>query len=294
MRECLLYSKSGDYLECHTCHHRCRIAPFRHGLCSVRENNRGKLYLLTYGRLIAENIDPIEKKPLRRFMPGTQTLSIASIGCNFRCDWCQNDDISQMPKENFDRDAIQNIIGVETEPEQLILNAKENSCPSISYTYTEPTIFLEFALDTMKLAKNAGLKNIWVSNGYFSRETLDLITPFLDAINIDLKCFNNDNYLKFSGAKLAPVLENIKEVYKRKIHLEVTTLIIPGVNDSDSELRQIAQFLVSVSTDIPWHISRFFPAYKMMDYPITPIDTINKAKEIGNKAGLKYIYEGNI
>lgn len=294
MKESYLYKKSGDYCQCNTCNHHCRIAPFRRGICGVRENNRGKLMILTYGRIIAENIDPIEKKPLLKFMPGTNTLSIASIGCNFRCDWCQNDDISQMPKNNFDRDAIINKIGIETEPSQIIEIAKKTNCPSISYTYTEPTVFLEFAFDTMKLAKSAGLKNLWVSNGYFSKETLDLISPYLNAINIDLKGFSEENYLKYSGAHLQPVLDNISEIYKRKIHLEVTTLIIPGVNDDEKQLSDIANYLAKISHDIPWHISRFFPAYKMMDTEITPIETLEKAKSIGKKAGLKYIYIGNV
>lgn len=294
MKECYLYQKSGDYCECQTCCHRCRIAPFRRGICGVRENNRGKLISLNYGRIIAENIDPVEKKPLYRFMPKTSTLSIASIGCNFRCAWCQNDDISQMPKNDFDRDAIINKIGIETEPSQIIENAHKTMCPSISYTYTEPTIFLEFSLDTMKLAKKAGLKNIWVSNGYFTKETLDLIAPYLDAINIDLKGFSEENYIKYSGAKLQPILVNIKEVFKRKIHLEVTTLIIPGINDDEKQLTSITQFLANISKNIPWHISRFFPAYKMMDREITPIETLEKAEKIGKKAGLKYIYKGNV
>ncbi|KKQ90445.1 MAG: Radical SAM domain protein [Berkelbacteria bacterium GW2011_GWA1_39_10] len=295
MKECLLYKKSGDYLECQTCNHRCKIAPFRRGICGVRENNRGKLSLLVYGRVIAENIDPIEKKPLYHFMPGTKSLSIATVGCNLRCLWCQNDDISQCTKsDDFDRDAIMNKVGVEMEPEQIVTDAKKQNCPSISYTYTEPTIFLEFALDTMKLAKKEGLKNIWVSNGYMTTETLDLITPYLDAINIDLKGFSEENYLKYSGAKLQPVLDNIRDIYKRKIHIEVTTLIVPGVNDDEKQLDSIAKFLASISKEIPWHISRFFPAYKMMDTPPTPIETLELAESLGKEAGLKYIHLGNI
>ena len=295
MKECLLYKKSGDYLECQTCNHRCKIAPFRRGICGVRENNRGKLSLLVYGRVIAENIDPIEKKPLYHFMPGTKSLSIATVGCNLRCLWCQNDDISQCTKsDDFDRDAIMNKVGVEMEPEQIVTDAKKQNCPSISYTYTEPTIFLEFALDTMKLAKKEGLKNIWVSNGYMTTETLDLITPYLDAINIDLKGFSEENYLKYSGAKLQPVLGNIRDIHKRKIHIEVTTLIVPGVNDDEKQLNDIANFLASISKEIPWHISRFFPAYKMMDTPPTPIETLELAESLGKKAGLKYIHLGNI
>jgi len=294
MKECLLYQKSGDYTVCQTCNHRCRIAPYKRGLCGVRENQKGKLYSLIYGRIIAENIDPIEKKPLYHFMPGTSSLSIASVGCNFRCLWCQNWDIAQCTKENFDRSEFTNIIGIEMEPEQIVKDAQKNGCPSISYTYTEPTIFLEFALDTMKLAKKAGLKNVWVSNGYMTRETLDLITPYLNAINVDLKGFSEENYLKYSGARLQPVLDNIREIYKRKIHIEVTTLIVPGVNDNEKQLDGIAKFLASIAKNIPWHISRFFPAYKMADTPITPIETLELAESLGKKAGLKYIHLGNI
>ena len=294
MKECLLYQKSGDYTVCQTCNHRCRIAPYKRGLCGVRENQKGKLYSLIYGRIIAENIDPIEKKPLYHFMPGTSSLSIASVGCNFRCKWCQNWDIAQCTKENFDRAEFTNIMGIEMEPEQIVEHAKRASCPSISYTYTEPTIFLEFALDTMKIAKKARLKNVWVSNGYMAKEALDLISPYLDAINVDLKGFSEENYLKYSGAKLQPVLDNIKEIHKRKIHLEVTTLVIPGINDDDKQLRDIAQFLSHVSKKIPWHVSRFFPAYQMGETPITPPETLELAKDLGKKAGLKYIHLGNI
>jgi len=293
MKECYLYKKSGDYIECQTCAHRCRIAPFKRGICGVRENQKGKLYLLVYGRVIAENIDPIEKKPLYHFLPDTFSLSIATVGCNFRCQWCQNADISQCAKD-INRNEITNKMGVEMEPAQIVVEAQKNKCPSISYTYTEPTIFLEYALDTMKLAKKAGLKNVWVSNGYMTKETLDLITPYLDAINVDLKGFSEENYLKYSGAKLQPVLDNIREIYKRKIHLEVTTLVIPGVNDDERQLRGIAEFLAEISKNIPWHISRFSPAYKMMDTPVTPLETLERAGKIGKKAGLKYIHIGNV
>lgn len=294
MKECYLYQKSGDYTVCSTCNHRCRIAPYKTGICGVRENQKGKLYLLVYGRIIAENIDPIEKKPLYHFLPGTSSLSIATVGCNFRCLWCQNWDIAQCTKDNADRNEIANKMGVEMGPEQIVEHAIAAKTPSISYTYTEPTIFLEFALDTMKLAKKAGLKNVWVSNGYMTKETLDLITPYLDAINVDLKGFSEKNYLKYSGARLQPVLDNIKEIYKRKIHLEVTTLVIPGVNDDDKQLQNIARFLSHVSKEIPWHISRFFPAYKMTDTPVTPIKTLELAESLGKKAGLKYVHLGNV
>ena len=294
MKECLLYKKEGDYIQCQTCNHRCRIAPFKRGICGVRENQKGKLYLLVYGRIIAENIDPIEKKPLYHFMPGTNSLSIATVGCNYKCDWFQNESISQITKGDVNRSAITNKMGIEMEPEQIVSDAQKHHCPSISYTYTEPTIFLEFALDTMKLAKKKGLKNIWVSNGYMTQETLNLIAPYLDAINIDLKGFNNQNYIKYCGAKLQPILDNIKEIYKKKIHLEVTTLIIPKLNDNEEQLKGITKFLANISPNIPWHISRFFPAYKMTDRPITPIETLKKAEEIAKRAGLKHIHIGNI
>jgi pyruvate-formate lyase-activating enzyme/ribosomal protein L23 len=207
---------------------------------------------------------------------------------------CQNDDISQCTKEGATRDEIMNKIGVEMEPAQIVFDAQKQKLPSISYTYTEPTIFLEFALDTMKLAKKAGLKNVWVSNGYMTKVALDLISPYLDAINVDLKGFDNEKYLKYSGAKLQPVLDNIKDIFKRKIHIEVTTLVVPGVNDDEKELKSIAEFLASISKNIPWHISRFFPAYKMMDVPPTPLETLKLAEKLGKKAGLKYIHLGNI
>ena len=294
MKECLLYKKSGDYVECQTCNHRCRIAPYKTGVCGVRENQKGKLYALNYGRLIAENLDPIEKKPLYHFLPGTFSLSISSVGCNFRCMWCQNWDISQCTKGELSRDEIMNKIGFETTPEKIVMDVKKAGSPSISYTYTEPTIFLELAYETIKLAEKAKLKNIWVSNGYMTNETLDLIAPYLDAINVDLKGFSEEIYIKYTGARLQPILDNIKDIYRRKIHLEVTTLIIPGVNDEEQELRRIAKFLAKISKDIPWHISRFFPAYKMPDTEVTPIETLERAKEIGKEAGLRYIYVGNI
>lgn len=294
MKECYLYKKSGDYTVCATCNHRCRIAPYKTGICGVRENHKGKLYLLVYGRIIAENIDPIEKKPLYHFMPGTFSLSIATAGCNMRCLWCQNWDISQCTKDAVDRNEITNQMGVEMEPEEIVEHALKAKTPSISYTYTEPTIFLEFALDTMKLAKKKGLKNVWVSNGYMTKETLDLISPHLDAINVDLKGFSEENYLKYSGARLQPVLDNIKEIFKRGIHIEVTTLIVPGVNDDKKQLNDIAHFLSHISKNIPWHISRFFPTYKMLDAPPTPIETLKLAESLGKKSGLRQVHLGNV
>jgi pyruvate formate lyase activating enzyme len=216
--------------------------------------------------------------------------------------WCQNADISQASKTTGYNLPIDEIPYQDLPPKKVIEETKKNDCPSISYTYTEPTIFLEYALDTMKLAKKEGLKNIWVSNGFMTPETLKLITPYLDAINIDLKSFKESTYQKYCGARLQPVLDNIVKIKKTRlsarqggIHIELTTLIIPGVNDSKSELIQIAKFITTkVGKNTPWHISRFFPAFKMNDTPSTPLKTLKLAQFLGKKAGLKYIHLGNI
>jgi len=293
MHEALLYEKQKDKkVRCNACNHRCIIAESRRGICGVRENRDGKLYSLVYGKIIAEHIDPIEKKPLYHFMPGSFSLSIATVGCNFRCLHCQNADISQISKE---RPEEVEILGENMTPKKIIQDTLDNKCPSISYTYTEPTIFVEFALDCMKLAKENDLRNVWVSNGYMTKECLDLIGPYLDATNIDLKAFTEEFYQNVCGARLKPVLENLIEIKKRRIWLEVTTLIIPGENDSEKELKQIAEFIKKeLGDDTPWHVSRFFPYYKMKDVPPTPVEKVYQAAEIGKKAGLKYVYPGNV
>ncbi|OGZ33019.1 MAG: AmmeMemoRadiSam system radical SAM enzyme [Candidatus Portnoybacteria bacterium RBG_13_40_8] len=294
MHEALLYEKQENKkVRCNACNHRCVIAESRRGICGVRENRDGKLYSLVYGKIIAEHIDPIEKKPLYHFMPGSFSLSIATAGCNFRCLHCQNADISQISKQGTGS-SIQEL-GENKTPEKIVKHALDNKCPSISYTYTEPTIFVEFALDCMKLAKEEGLRNVWVSNGYMTKETLDLIAPYLDAANIDLKAFSEDFYQQVCGAKLKPILENLIEIKKRRIWLEITTLIIPGKNDSEKELKQIAEFIKKkLGSDTPWHVSRFFPYYKMKDVPPTPVEKVYQAVEIGKSVGLKYVYAGNV
>ena len=294
MKEALLYKRvpgaQGQNIQCEVCNHQCLILPGRRGICGVRENQDGKLYALNYGKVIAAHIDPIEKKPLYHFLPGTFSYSIATVGCNFKCLHCQNADISQYTKEWGGE-----IIGDELLPEQVVKNAIKYNCPSISYTYTEPTIFLEYALDTMKLANQKGLKNVWVTNGYMSDKTLKLIKPYLDAANVDLKSFSDEFYKRVCGARLQPVLDNLIKIKKAGIHLEVTTLIIPGENDSEKELKQIAEFIVEkLGADTPWHVSRFFPAYKMNNLPPTPVEKIYQAVEIGKKTGIKYVYAGNV
>lgn len=290
MKEAILYKKlDGKKVKCAVCNHRCLIADGKRGACGVRENRSGKLYALTYGKAISVAIDPIEKKPLYRFLPGTSIYSFATVGCNLRCAWCQNWEISQSPKP----DKI--IYGDEVSSKEHVENALSYHCPSIAYTYTEPTIFVEYALETMKLAQKAGLKNVWVTNGYMTKETLEEILPYLDAANVDFKGPDGGIYQKYCGGKVEPIMENLKAIYKAGVHLEITTLVIPGINDKSSQLEKIAEFIAKeLSKDIPWHISRFFPAWQMTDVPITPIETLKKAEKIGQKAGLKYIYIGNI
>jgi len=292
MHEALLYEKlEGKNVRCFLCNHGCLISDKNRGICGVRENRNGKLYSLVYGKIIAEHIDPIEKKPLYRFLPRTFSLSIATIGCNFKCLHCQNADISQFTKWKISAD----IVGEEKKPEEIVKDAIKAKCPSISYTYTEPTVFLEFALDCMKLAKEKGLKNVWVSNGYMTKDALDLIAPYLDATNVDLKAFTEKFYSDVCGAKLQPVLDNLQDIKKRGIHLEITTLIIPGKNDSEKELKQIAEFIKKeLGKDVPWHVSRFFPTYKMAETMPTPREKIYRAVEIGKSVGLKYVYPGNV
>lgn len=295
MKEAYLYKKLNNKTAmCQTCNHRCLIADGKRGICGVRENQSGKLYLLTYGLACAENVDPIEKKPLFHFLPHTQTLTVATVGCNFKCHWCQNSDISQGPKDNSLR-YNQEDTNFLLPPAKIISDATKANCPSISYSYTEPTVYMEYALDTMKLARKAHLKNIWVSNGYMSSETLKLIVPYLDAANIDIKTIDKDKFSKYCGvADPNIVLENCKKLIKKGVHLEITTLIIPTINDNEEQLENIAKFIHNeLGSDVVWHLSRYFPAYKMFLSP-TSIEKLEKAQEIGKKSGLKYVYLGNI
>ena len=290
LKEAMFYEKLEDELvNCDLCSHRCRkIADSKKGICGVRENRDGKLYSLVYGKAVARSIDPIEKKPLFNFLPGSRSYSIATVGCNFRCDNCQNYDISQMPKER----GI--IVGHDVSPKEIVSVAKVNNCESIAYTYTEPTIFFEYAYDTAKMAKKEGIKNVFVTNGYITSEALKKISPYLDAANIDLKSFKDNFYRKRCGARLKPVLDSIRLYKSLGIWIEITTLIIPTLNDSEEELRKIAEFISEVGEDTPWHISQFYPTYKLITLPRTPVATLRKASKIGLEAGLKYVYEGNV
>ncbi len=290
MKEAMFY-KHGQKNEvvCGLCNHHCIIKEGRRGICGVRENRTGKLYSLVYGKSVAAGIDPIEKKPFFNFYPGTRAYSVATVGCNFRCLNCQNWDISQMPKGMEGK-----IIGDELSPEKVVSNAKSMECKSIAYTYTEPTIFFEYAYETAKLAHKERIKNVFVTNGFTSTEAIKKIAPFLAAANIDLKGFSEDLYHKLCGAKLQPVLDNIRLYKELGVWVEVTTLIIPGYSDDEHQLKEIAGFIKSVGEDIPWHVTAFYPAYKLPNVSPTPVESLRMARDIGMKTGLRYVYEGNI
>lgn len=289
MKEAMFYERGeNEQVRCGLCRFKCLIGDGARGICAVRENRKGTLYSLVYGKLCAEHVDPIEKKPLFHVMPGSRSYSIATVGCNFHCRHCQNYTISQV-----ERNAP--IRGREQTPQEIVQRAIDHDCSSISYTYTEPTIFFEFAYETARLAREAGLKNIFVTNGYISKEALAMLAPFLDAANIDLKGFSAEFYRDIVHARLEEVLDSIIEYRKQGIWLELTTLIIPGLNDSDSELQGIAAFIVAnLGIDTPWHVSQFYPTYKLTDRPRTPPATLRRARDIGIAAGLRYVYEGNV
>jgi pyruvate formate lyase activating enzyme len=285
--EAQFWHKADGAVQCTLCHQQCRMKPGKRGICGVRENQDGTLMTLVYGNLIAANVDPIEKKPFYHFLPGSLAYSIATMGCNFRCLHCQNADISQMPQETG------RISGQYVPPEEVVARAKEYGCQSIAYTYTEPTIFFEYACDVAVLAKESGLKNVFVSNGYTGEEAAQKIIPLLDANNIDLKG-DDQFYKRICKAKLEPVKHNIQLMWDAGVWVEVTTLIIPGYNDSEEQLRALAAFLADVSTDMPWHVSGFYPMYRLKDAPRTGAESLRRGVRIGHEAGLKYVYAGNI
>ena len=290
MKEAYLYEKATDgRVKCILCSHGCTISPGKRGICKVRENRNGVLYTLVYDRLISANNDPIEKKPLFHFLPGSFSYSISTVGCNFQCKHCQNWQISQYPRFNQGK-----IIGDEINPEAIVNNALMHGARSISYTYVEPTIFYELAKDTGLRAKKSGLRNVFVSNGYMSQETCRDCVSFLHAINIDLKAFTDKFYKEICKARLQPVLDCITSLFKAGIWIEITTLIIPGLNDSREELRDIASFIYQLSPDIPWHVTAFHPTFELMDRPPTPVETLKMAREIGLEQGLRYVYQGNV
>jgi pyruvate formate lyase activating enzyme len=287
--EAILYEKAGDgAVNCFLCSHRCRIAEGRRGFCRVRENRGGTLYSLVYGRLVARHMDPIEKKPLYHFQPGTPSYSVATPGCNFRCPFCQNWQISQT-----DAAPALEALGY-VAPEDVVGAAVAGGAASIAYTYTEPTVFMEFALDCARLGQQEGLRNVFVTNGYQTPETVEAMAGLIDAANVDLKAFSEDFYRTQCQARLEPVLKTIAGMHAAGIHVEVTTLVVPGENESEEQLGGIAQFLAGVSPDIPWHISRFHPDYLVTDCPPTPMSSMELAARLGREAGLHFVYMGNV
>jgi len=289
MREALLYQKLAENkVQCHLCNHRCRIGEGQKGICAVRENRGGALYTLVYRQLISRNVDPIEKKPLFHFAPGSRSFSIATVGCNFHCDFCQNYEISQMPRDE------KQIWGEDVSPEQIVAMAKKANCRTIAYTYTEPTIYFEYALDIARLASAEGLKNVFVTNGYMTEEALRTIHPNLHAANVDLKAFDEEFYQKRCGGRLEGVLHSLRIMKALGVWMEITTLIIPGLNDGEEELRRLAEFIATLGQETPWHISRFHPTYKMLDRSPTSVKILEQARKIGLEAGLRYVYTGNV
>jgi len=290
LHEALLYDKLPDQkVRCNLCAHRCIIREGKRGICRVRENQGGKLYTLVYGNLISKNIDPIEKKPLYHFHPGSLAYSIATPGCNFRCAWCQNWQISQMPN-------IMNLPESQrVPPKQIVREALRTKCTSIAYTYSEPTIFFEYSFDIAKLARETGLKNIYVTNGFMTPEMLEMFAPYLDAANVDIKAFRDEPYRRLMGGRLEPVLKSCRLIKSLGIWLEVTTLVVPGVNDDPEELKELASFIYEdLGPETPWHLSRFFPNYKMKDRAPTSENLLYETKKMGEKTGLNYIYIGNV
>jgi len=312
--EAWFYEKRpGNEVLCTLCPHDCHIRDGGRGVCAVRYNHQGTLFTVVYDKVISRHIDPIEKKPFYHFMPGSRSYSIATVGCNLRCAFCQNWEISQWPKDRLPHgldeagnattkelvcpqlaEIEREVMGEHVTPEEIVRQALASGCSSIAYTYTEPTIFYELAYDTAVLARAKGLKNLFVTNGFISEAPLRKLAPVLDAADVDLKFFKPESYRRISRARLEPILEAIRLYRELGVWVEVTTLVIPGINDSDAELAGIAEFIHSVGPEVPWHVSQFYPGWKMLERPVTPVATLRRAADIGRKAGLRHVYEGNV
>ncbi len=278
-------------VQCTACEHRCALRPGETGKCNVRLNQDGQLVSLVYGRAVAAHVDPIEKKPLFHFLPSQPVFSLGTLGCNFRCQFCQNWHISQ-PEQIVPNSSR---LGDHLLPAEIVRMCQARSIPLIAYTYNEPTVFFEYSYDTARLAAEKGIRNVYVSNGFQTVDAIDAIAPYLHAINVDLKAFSDEFYQQTCGGRLKPVLRNIEYIaQKTDIWIEVTTLLVPGMNDSEVELQDIAQFLAGVSVDLPWHISAFHPDYQVRDRPPTPRPLLEQAYAIGVEAGLRYVYVGNL
>ncbi|MBN2808697.1 MAG: AmmeMemoRadiSam system radical SAM enzyme [Deltaproteobacteria bacterium] len=289
MREAELYTKlPGNRVRCELCAHHCRLRPGQRGICGVRQNRAGTLLTAVADLVIAAHVDPIEKKPFYHVLPGSKSYSIAAPGCNFICRHCQNHEISQMPRGE------KSLAGQRVDPAVLVRQAQAAGCRSIAYTYTEPTVYSELMHATATLAREQGLLNLMVTNGYLTAAARRRLEPLVQAANVDLKAWSDSFYRRICGAAgMTPVLDTIGEFVARGIWVEVTTLLIPGYNDNESELKELARFLVSVSPALPWHVSGFFPTYRLTGVPPTPPETLKRARDIGLAAGLRYVFEGN-
>jgi len=283
----MVYEKFNDALRCKVCERKCVIAGGDAGFCSMRVNIEGKLCALNYGEASSVSVDPIEKKPLFHFYPGTTVFSLGSVGCNFRCKHCQNWNISQV--------GLGEIPTQEILPEEAIRLTKQYGCKSIAWTYNEPTMWFEYTYDSAKLAKKEDIKTVYVTNGYMSEESFELIKPYLDAANIDLKGMSDKFYRELYQARLQPVLDNIKRFYESDIHIEVTNLIIPGHNDSEEDIRALIKFMVDeTGLEVPLHFTRFFPYYELGQLPPTPVESLQRAYKMAKETGMKYVYIGNV
>jgi len=274
-------------VKCTLCPHECVLSLNKVGICRTRKNIDGKLISLAYENPCAINVDPIEKKPLQHFLPGSATFSISTAGCNLRCKNCQNASISQVSPEEVD--------SYHLPPEQVVEKALEYNCKSIAYTYTDPVVYYEYTLEIAKIAHKKGLKNVIVSAGYINIEPLKELLKYIDAANIDLKSFDDKTYKEISGVHLDPVLNTLKEIKKDGVWLEITNLIISGLNDSTSRIKQLCSWLKNEGfEDFPLHFSKFYPTYKLLNYPPTNTQTVENAIKIAKETGLNYVYAGNI
>lgn len=288
LKEALFYQSLKDgSVQCELCPNRCLLAKNQVGRCRVRQNIDGKLYSLVYGRPVTINLDPIEKKPFYHFLPGERTYSLATVGCNLRCKYCQNWDISQRDPSD--------VKSLDMSPAQIVEDAVKSGAKIISFTYSEPTVFYEYMLDIAKLAKEKGLKTTIISNGYINKGPLEKLIPYIDAVKIDLKGFDNKYYEDIVGGRLEPVLETLKFLAKQKVHLEIVNLLVPGLNDNEEKIKEMALWIKeNIGDYIPLHFSRFTPLYRLENLPPTPEETVKKAQEIAISVGLKYVYTGNI
>jgi len=289
LKEALFYNKlDNKAVQCQLCPRYCVIPKGKRGFCRIRENQDGILYTLSFAKPVSLNdLDPIEKKPLFHFLPGTKTFSIATAGCNLTCKFCQNWEISQKTPEEVEY--------VHLEPAELIKLVKKSGLTTLAYTYTEPTIFYEYMIETAKLAKIEGIRNVMHSNGYINEEPLRRLVPYLDAANIDLKGFSDDYYAKLCGGTLEPVLRSLKILKQAGVHLEITNLVLPGYNDDPELVRKMCVWIKdNLGADTPIHFSRFFPMYKLTGLNPTPAETIENLRKIAMEAGLLYVYVGNL